>query len=204
MNIFLVGLMGSGKDQVASVLPNFTRLAMGDHIRNLCNILREDGVFAAEAQLNDMIPKLPNDIINQLRILRDIPQYDLKNRRQTQEVGTYLRLIKDDIWITEVLKEIQSEKSHIITDVRRNAEFAAFSSAGFTSVWVEASDAVRKQRLIDRDGRYDERWETNIAELEIKGLKERCKYTLVNNGTLEELRKKVDHMVTYLEFTETN
>lgn len=195
MNIFLVGPMGAGKDQVASVLPNYTRLAMGDHIRSLCKILRENSVHAAVSKLCELIPELPDDIYEKLRNIRNIPQTDAKNRAQTQELGTYLRLIKDDIWISEVLKDIQPHKSFVITDARRNAEFDAFTSAGFMSVWVEASDTVRKQRLIDRDGRYDEQWETNIAESQIQGLKGLCNVVIENNGTIDELRYKVDYMM---------
>lgn len=204
MNIFLVGPMGSGKDQVASVLPCHTRIALGDPIRLLGKNLRINGVSSGKLQLSQMASPLPRDIDEKLRYFRDIPMNDAKDRRRTQELGTYLRQLKDDIWIAEALKAMKQRKSYVVTDVRRESEFAAFTNEGFVSIWVEASDELRKQRLIDRDGRYDEQWETNVAELEIKGLKGKCQYTVLNNGSLEDLRVEVDALMAWIDFDMTN
>jgi len=58
---------------------------------------------------------------------------------------------------------------------------------GFVMIYVEADLDTRKQRLIDRDGSYNEEAFSHPAEAEIRGMQKKCDWILVNQGTQEQL-----------------
>ena len=126
--------------------------------------------------------------MKKLALFRSIPQGGLKDRLLKQELGTYCRDYDDLIWIRPVLLQAKKLQNVIITDCRRIVEFNSFFPE-FTSVYIDATEAVRLERLKSRDGYTGSLH--HAAESEIKGLKELCDYCIMNNGGLEDFKKEV-------------
>jgi dephospho-CoA kinase len=87
----------------------------------------------------------------------------------------------------------------VITDCRRKSEFNAFKD--FLSIYIDAPLSIRKQRIIDRDGHWDDEWPNHPAEKEIRELKWLCDFYITNDGTIEELKVKLDDLLNYVERT---
>jgi len=183
-NFGICGEMGAGKDFVAELMGGYIRKAFGDEIRVAAKNLRVNGAPSAFDQLCKMFDnKPPRDLAQKLKEFRNIPQTDAKDRKLLQALGTYCRLHKDMIWVDSVLNAISPDNEYVVTDCRRHAEFDALKAKGFVMIYVEADLSIRKQRLIDRDGSYDEAAFSHVSEAEINELMPRCDWILVNEGT---------------------
>lgn len=103
-----------------------------------------------------------------------------------QLLGEQLRrLYGGDLWINIALREIQrsraAQRRVIVTDMRYRAEMAALKALGFLTLRV-----CREDRPIDRDP-------THISEVDL----DECEFDhhVDNNGTIEELRARVDEIL---------
>lgn len=196
-NFVLIGEMGSGKDEFAKLLPGFSRVAFSDEIRLVVKNLRINGAQQAYWQLYNLYgQRPPNGLIDKLHELSAIPQLNTKDRKLLQELGTYCRSKDKFIWIRKVLDNISKDKKYVVTDCRRKSELDACVALGFIPIFIEADMDIRRQRLIDRDGSYDEATFYHEAEQEIRDLKKYCTWVVANNGALEELEGCVDIIVT--------
>lgn len=208
MNYFICGYQGVGKDTVASMIPHCHPIALADSIRLLIRNLRINGVASAYTQAAQLLGEdnVHNDLLHILRFYSQLPRSH-KERTLSQGIGTYLRECKDTVWIDEVLRSIkgyQGSKSWVVTDIRRVNEAKTFADMGFRGIWVESARDIRVQRLLDRDGDHDVAAENHVAESEIGLLKEYCEATVINQGSLEELRENVGIALAYIEFSMTN
>ena len=211
MNYFICGYQGVGKDSVASLIPHCKPIALADSIRLLIRNLRINGVTSAVAQVAQLLgsTKAPLDLHRILRFYSQMPKSS-KERALSQGIGTYLRDAKESIWIDEVLRQVKGtqgsylEQSWVVTDARRRNEAQAFADLGFKGIWVECCRETRVQRLLDRDGEHEVSSENHVSESEIKGLKEFCTATVINQGSLNELVENVEIALAFIEFTETN
>lgn len=206
MNYFICGYVGSGKDAVASMIPQCKPIALADSIRSLIADLRINGIASAYTQAAQLLGEdnVPKDLLHILRFYSQLPRSH-KERQCSQGIGTYLRGFNENIWIDEVLRVINAsnEKSWVVTDVRRVNEAKTFAALGFKGIWVSASRDVRVQRLLDRDGDHDVSSESHVAESEIGMLREYCSATVINQGSIDELRDNVNLILSKLS-TESN
>ena len=203
MNFILCAEIAAGKDTVASLLPG-KHFAFADDIKEVSALLRNRDLYAAYERMYDLFDgKDPDEMGQKLREFMKYPLEQGKDRRMYQDLGMWARQYYPDIWVDSVRRKVIAHNGpSIITDCRFRNEFNDFLD--FHSVYVDASEEVRRERMIQRDGEVKHSSLGHAAESQVRGLKEHCEYTLVNNGTLEELRKKVDHMVASLKFCETN
>jgi len=191
-NFILVGAMASGKDEVAKIMRGYLRVAFGDEIRAIAKALRIDGVdraYCCLCRLFDYRP--PGDLREKLQGMQNIPKRNEKDRELLQELGTYCRMHYDLIWVRTVLDKISKDSNYVITDCRRRTELESCLQEGFVPIYIDADLEIRKQRLLDRDGGYDEKAFSHVAEIEIPELRHSCKWFIENNGTREELAEKV-------------
>jgi hypothetical protein len=204
MNFIICAEIAAGKDTVASMLPGKT-FAFAADLKEVCGLLRQHRINDAYGLMENLFDgKAPKDMAEKLIEFSKYPLELGKDRKLYQDLGTtWARRYYPDIWVDSVRRKVKAHNGpSVITDCRFINEFHAFPD--FHSIYVEASEEVRRQRMVSRDGEVKHSRLGHAAESQVRGLKELCRYTLVNNGTLEELRLKVDHMVAYLEFCETN
>jgi cytidylate kinase len=105
-------------------------------------------------------------------------------------IGDKLREIDMNVFVKYLLNNLKKDEDYIITDVRRDNEYILCKEAGFIPIRVKADLGIRIKRSIERDGKYPDTalWEghsetgaDNFEYLEIE-----------NNGTLDELYRKID------------
>jgi dephospho-CoA kinase len=151
-NVFITGLMGSGKDILAQTLVdrlNFTRLSFADAVR----------MELAEEM------KLPLE-----EMLRVYPKAML--RPMLQELGQRKRAREGaDYWIKRWDKAREAIEGPVVcADMRyRNEAFYGFE-LGALLIRVAVDEELRIARLMERDGRYDPNWMRHPSELEVATL----------------------------------
>src|SRR5699024_2038029 len=88
-------------------------------------------------------------------------------------------------------------KGVVVSDARQENEIKWLKDNGFTLVKVEASEAIRKQRA-KREGddvtdeQFEHRTEQFVDSVEVD-------YVIVNDGTLDELYRKVDEVMAKIK-----
>lgn len=75
---------------------------------------------------------------------------------------------------------------------------------GFKAIYINCPRHLRIQRITMRDGGHNEATEQSSAEADIESMRELCDYTITNDGTLDNLRDKVDTMLAYLDWAAVN
>lgn len=178
MNIIIFGEIGAGKDAVAEILKE---------------------IFPGK------IVKLGRKIRGDVDEIHNILSGDKNKRSLYQEYGQGMReIFGKDIWnlilYDSILSGLKNEKTYIIADARQTNEFNFWTNLGFFPVAVIADKEVREERIKSRDGfdqfsRFSHETEIsarkNIAK--IKQLEPLGKgITIVNNGTIDELRLQVN------------
>lgn len=106
-------------------------------------------------------------------------------RRLLQWFGTDIcRTIYGTIWVDKAIDEINSdEKDVVITDCRFHNEFdAIMSNFGDTCLVYPVA--------VDRP-QSNNGYSSHASEADIPALMEKCVYHINNNGTLDDLKKKV-------------
>lgn len=191
-NYIISGCMCSGKDEVALRI-NGLRVAFADSLRNITKLLRTYQIDLAEQLMQTYFNNPPNDIRQKLIEFSRVRQESRKDRILLQTLGSWARQHESDIWINALKQQLKLENNYVISDCRYLTELESFPD--FISIYVEASPEVRKQRLIARDGTYDESWESHPAEAEVRSLKELCDYVVVNNGSFEDLDREVKRVM---------
>lgn len=182
MILGLTGSYGAGKDTVAEVLieKGFLHLSFSDLIREE---LRKKG-----------IPVTRENLITTANQLRE-------------HYGA-------DYWAQQVIQRIQQENNYVITSIRNPAEVRKLQEQpNFTLINVTAPEEVRLERLRTRNRENDP---TTMEELREKENREKSEkstdqqlhkvaematMTIVNDATVEELKKKVETLVNDGNFT---
>lgn len=202
--IAFVGLMGAGKDTVASIFKDTHKtMAFGTGIREVVKVLR-DSENLPHRRTYDAIMYMYKHMIDSCdytelsKILDkayDIPRTQ-KDREVTQYLGTACRGLLPDIWINYGLKKIEDQSFVTVTDVRRMNELLALKANGYTLIYVEAPDEVRFLRLNKRDGvSYEDflRDSAHIAESEIRGLKGHCDLVVYNYAVFRPVKAQLEY-----------
>ncbi|GBG55175.1 hypothetical protein SPFL3102_03563 [Sporomusaceae bacterium FL31] len=191
--ILLIGEMGAGKDTVAELLKDHQREAFGDLIKDLVKWIRKGYIGMAYYALKPLFKdKKPEDLMRRLKEFKDLPKVGPKDRLLLQELGTYCRLHKNDIWMRPILDNLKEDQKYVITDCRRQDEFDACLRRGFIPVAVCAFESIRKDRLIERDKKISIEEMSHTAEREIQALIPQCHAFVYNNGSKEDLQLELN------------
>jgi dephospho-CoA kinase len=177
VKIALCGKLRAGKDEVANHLGikyGFDRIAFGDSLKKNAH-----AVFPWVSEFS-------------------------KPRALYQNFGQLMRQIDEDIWIKHVERAI---KGHIdfrvgmgadqigivVTDVRQQNEVDWCQANGFTLIRVTAPDEVRIGRAIEAGDDFNVHDLAHETELAIDGFD--VDYDVMNNGTVDDLKRKIDEIL---------
>lgn len=177
VKICLTGKLRSGKDTVANRLyisHDFHRVAFGDELKRLAH---ETFPHISEAS---------------------------KPRALYQEFGQKVREMDPDVWIRHVDRKVKAlinvHAPHkdrvgiVVTDVRQKNELEWCRANGFTVVRVSAPDDVRIGRAIAAKDNFTVHDLAHPTEIALNSFE--VDYQIVNEGTVEELKRKVDSMMS--------
>ena len=180
----ICGLARSGKDSAADYLVEkyeFTKFAFADDMKRL---------------LHDLFPAIPQ-----------IP----KPRRAYQIFGEGLRNLDlpgaSDVWIDACLSKVNTHvwwhsevddrgANVVITDLRLPTEYARLKDEGFTIIRVTASLAERVKRAEIAGDAFEMADLEHKTESYVDGFD--CEYDVENDGSLDDLKAKVDVIVADL------
>lgn len=204
MIIGICGFIGSGKDTVADFLVNeheFRRESFASTLKDAVS-----AVFGWDRELLEGRTKEAREWRERVdpwwSSRLDMP--NLTPRWVLQYWGTEVcrKGFHDDIWISSLENKLRStEENVVISDCRFPNEIASIRNAGGIILWVlrgalpewyqYAYDANRGDQ-----GAAEQLKKYNIHASETAWVSERFDYTVRNNGTLEDLYKKVNEIVT--------
>jgi dephospho-CoA kinase len=126
-----------------------------------------------------------------------IIELELPYRRDIlQETGDFFRKFDPYVWVKFLVKQIKaSESAVIIDDIRWREECDYLKSQGFIILRITASEQLRKERIEKRDNikitsEVWKQWNNHKTEIEAKTMP--VDYELANEGSLEELKDKID------------
>ena len=136
----------------------------------------------------------------------ELPEKTEPTRERLIEFGKYLKdKYGGDILIRLAVDKKRHCKNTVIDGVRSREEIEAIKRLGGKVIYVEARPEIRFERLVkrkaskDRDIKsfedfmaVDEAEERLYHTSKLKGLAD---YVIVNEGTLEELRRKVEEII---------
>lgn len=107
---------------------------------------------------------------------------DKNGRTLLQNLGYAMRLINENIWVNYVLNNLDLNKQYIISDVRYENEAEILKENG-AKLW-------RIERKLDRNNEADK----HLSEIDLDNY---GKFDIIidNNGTIEELYKKIDEIM---------
>lgn len=134
-----------------------------------------------------------------------------QNRENMATLSFHLRkAFGEDIFSRVILAEAEKSKSQlVVVDGIRRAPDALHLEAQehFYFVYVEASPEKRYERLTKRRQNTDDATKTQVqfekdaqleTETQIRDLKERADFVVNNDGTLEELQRQMDDIITQI------
>lgn len=183
--IGLAGPAGSGKDTVAEMM-GLKRYAFADAVRDVALAINpvihtnwqtdyeHDYPLLRKARLKDYVDAHGWDWSK-----RNVPEI----RRLLQAIGTEAgRLVMGkNVWVDIVFKKWADDgfPHGVVTDMRFENEFVALSGNGYPTVAIE------------RPNNPDAITTNHVSETRSFT----CDYTLVNDGTLDDLRVKVEQLM---------
>jgi len=158
MNIAISGKQCAGKSTLADIISKHNRA-------KLCKVI---------------------DKIYQINKLLQVP----RNRGFMQDLGESIRkYFGEDYFVKDLAARVkQSGCAFVTDDMRKQIEFNTLKTAGFTTIYVDADEDIRRKRAenLGLDFRED-----HPAEKEIEQLRDQCDFVIENNGTLDELENKI-------------
>lgn len=175
--IALTGKMRSGKDLVAKQLlinSNFDGFAFGNALKRTAH---------------EVFPWIASEA---------------KPRRLYQQFGQTMRMLDKNVWVSHVERQIghmiefhvnqgATDIGVVITDLRQQNEYEWAKENGFTIIRVSAPDELRIERAKMAGDDFSEADLTHETEQAIEGFK--VDYEIVNDGTVEDLRAKVEEII---------
>jgi dephospho-CoA kinase len=184
VKIALTGKLRAGKDEVAQYLyirHGFNRVAFGD---------------ALKRHAHEVFPWIPQSS---------------KPRALFQAFGQLMREIDPDVWVKHAERAVQGALDFrvntgaervgiVLTDVRQANEVAWCRENGFTLIRVTAPDEVRIARAIEAGDDFTVHDLAHETELAIDGFE--VDYEIVNDGSVDELKAKVDEIIAIIKEAE--
>lgn len=190
-NIGLIGKLRSGKSAAGDYLASkygYTQFAFGDELKRYAHELFGE------------------------------PAPGTKPRALYQTFGQACRTVEDGIWIRKCFDAIdwrakdtaaynvslRINAPHIprrpfravISDVRQPNEFLALQSAGYTLIRIEAPDGLRIERAVNSGDTFAYADLMHGTETALDGYA--ADFTVVNDGTLDELYAQIDEIMESL------
>lgn len=182
--IGLTGLAGSGKDSVRAVLQQhgYTGLAFADPIRAMLRALFQEGGISQAHITARELKETP------------IPQLGFSYRQLAQTLGTeWGRALGQDIWVKlanarmdELLAATFGPVQFVISDVRFPNEAALIRARG-GQIWHVVRPGVQPVRA---------------HESEAHAITLPCDFTILNDGTLEDLQGIVPRALEWADSQE--
>lgn len=209
MIISLSGTIGSGKNTVASYLiekHNFLEESFAKPLKDsLCSIFLWD---------RDMLEG-KNQKLRNLREETDEwweEKLSIKNfspRRAMTLIGTdiFRKFLNEDIWIFSLEKRLEKikDKNIVITDCRFTNEANFLKSINAKLILIEKNDSRKKLKEIVKEAKKGNIKAVKILESKNIHISEwdlidyDFDYVLENNGTIEDLFKKIDFLIEELK-----
>ena len=146
-------------------------------------------------------------------MLRDILAriYVEKNRENLQDLSTFLRgRYGQDIMSKVIAKDVMNDKNNIVAveGIRRPTDIAYLQELkGFHLIYITADPKLRWQRMVLRKENVDDanktfeqflKDEQAEADSLIKELGKKAKYTIINNGTIEQFYNEMEKVLTQI------
>jgi len=198
MEKFIIGLAGQascGKDTVAAILiPLLNKISKYNFVQSSFSY-NVKKIFSETFHVN-------TDFIEEWKRKPECPSgFNLNVRQSLQQIGDGFRKIKSDVWIEAVLHNPTTDL--VISDVRYCNEAIKISKMNGINIIMlrpghENNDLNDSEKIIGqiaaefRSKNYD-------GELVYDEIYPMFNYFLVNDGSLEDLRKKVqDLLLPYL------
>jgi len=143
-------------------------------------------------------------------ILRDIADrlYIEQSRSNLQNLSLALRdVFGDDVLAAVIAKDTANDKNPIVAidGVRRKSDIKYLKALpGFELIYITADEKTRYERLVKRGENTDDTQKTftqfqkdakQEAEQEIKGVTKLARYTIDNNGTIEQLYDRIEDVL---------
>ena len=188
MIIGVVGKIAAGKTTIAKFLEEngFCRISCSDPLIDL---------LTHDVDAYSWIPELP--------------QKAEPTRDKLIEYGRYLKeTYGEDILIRLALDKMRHCKNVVIDGVRSRGEIEAIKRRGGAIIYVEARPELRYERLVKRKAEKDRTIKSfeDFKKLDdeeerlyhTSKLKDLADFVIVNEGTLEDLRKEVKKILEFL------
>jgi len=182
-NIALLGRLRSGKDTVGDYLASkygYTQFAFGDELKR---------------DFHRRYPEIPRDP---------------KPRAGYQFHGQFMREhYGDNVWIDACFENIDAHRLSfsdpasvpvVISDTRQLNEATALQSAGYVLIRVDAPDGLRIERAVNSGDTFEYADLMHGTETALDGYA--ADFTVVNDGTLDELYAQIDEIMAYLNAKE--
>jgi adenylate kinase family enzyme len=140
MKLALVGVAGSGKDYLASILIKnlgFNRVSFADPLRAVCASIFDIGDYASDDKKDTIIE-----------------QYGMSAREIWIKMSATIRSIDDDIWIdktADLINQYGDDENIIITDCRTVRETYALHNLGFKFIWINRPENTKPLNQYDID-----------------------------------------------------
>ncbi len=155
---------------------------------------------------SDPLIDLLNHSVSEYSWVPKLPEKAEPTRDKLIEFGKHLKdRYGEDVLIRLAVDKKRNCKNIVIDGVRSEGEINAVKRLGGKVIYVEASPETRFKRLVERKASKDKtiksfedfRAMDDVEEhlyhtSELKGLAD---YIIVNEGTLEELRRKVEEII---------
>lgn len=117
-----------------------------------------------------------------------------KDRELLIKIGEDARAINPDHWVNWVFNKEKNFNKVVLSDCRRENEYLRGLKEGYLPIRITADFDLRVQRAIERDGFYPD---TSLWENESETGADPFDYIEIeNNGTLEELHKNIDAVMS--------
>ncbi len=148
-------------------------------------------------------------------MLRDILDriYVEKTRENLQDLSTFLRgRYGQDIMSKVIAKDVQNDANPIVAveGIRRPTDITYLQELpGFHLIYITADPKIRWQRMVLRKENIDDAGKTfeqflkdeqAEADMLIKDLGKQAKYTIVNNGNIEEFHSNMEEILDQIKY----
>lgn len=214
MRMSISGRAGSGKDTFADYLSEkygFTKVSWAGNLKEMCKFvfgLTEEQVNTQEGKMRPLPVQfclgdskytvLYTKIVNRVRETHDVDENKVNEvfesvksivfntpRKILQVVGTEICRGLCDTYHTDVLlSKLKPNISYVITDSRFPNEVEIAAKNGFFTVKIERDmEAIADQTHAS---------ESNVDKLNVNSV-------ISNNGTIEELYKKAELLIKFLD-----
>ena len=192
MIISICGFAGAGKDTLAQILIDkydFVKLSFAGIIKDIASIIFSwdrnmlEGCTVESRQWREQVDPYWSKRLNMPQLT---PRYIL------QYFGTDLfrNHFHSEIWIACIERKLQIYKNVVITDCRFENEINSIKKHGGKLIHVS--------RGILPDFFHTKIIPSNIHASETSWINADIDYTIENNGTMDELKEKIDKLIKYI------